>query len=254
MAARRYVPFILLNILVSAAVVMGILYLWDQRQTEEPSVAATTPFSDTTPATTAEAAAAAELEPASTELPSSLVVHIVQAGETLGIIAQQFDVPWQDIATYNNLSDPNQIKPGQELVIPVGGIPTLTPEPTATPTLAQPPTPIPTVPPAAGEARVIIRDIRGVGELDAEVVIIANEGSRQIDLVNWRLEDGHGNVYIFKPLILFGDGVTLMLYTKKGVDTTSALNWGIEFPVWESGETATLRDADGTARHSYTIP
>ena len=54
------------------------------------------------------------------------VVHVVQSGDTLNQISQQYDVSVEDIMAANNLSDPNFISPGQELTIPVGGLPTPT--------------------------------------------------------------------------------------------------------------------------------
>ena len=115
-------------------------------------------------------------------------------------------MPWEDIAEYNGVTDPNYLSVGTELVIPLGGLPTATVEPTAEPTSSNPPTPIPTDPPAAGEAKVVIREVMGVGDLADEAVVIANEGSRQIQLANWQLEDAQGNVYVFSPFILFGEG------------------------------------------------
>lgn len=44
--------------------------------------------------------------------------HVVQAGETLLAIALQYDTTTQAILEANNLSDPNFLRVGQELVIP----------------------------------------------------------------------------------------------------------------------------------------
>jgi LysM repeat protein len=46
------------------------------------------------------------------------VRHVVRPGETLGAIARHYGVRMGDIATANNISDPQKIRPGQELVIP----------------------------------------------------------------------------------------------------------------------------------------
>lgn len=255
MAYKRYIPFILLNIVLSAAVVLGALYFWDQRQSEQQMLATATSAAATAPAATAQAVITASAPPPATEEPaSSEVVHVVQAGETLGTIAEQYEVPWEDIAEFNQLDNPNILAVGTELVIPIGGLPTPTVEPTPEPTSAEPPTPIPTEPPAAGEAKVVIREVLGVGDLAEEVVVIANEGSRQVQLASWKLEDGQGNVYVFNPFILFGEGANLVLHTGSGIDTTFDLYWGLGFPVWESGEVVTLRDPDGTARATLTVP
>ncbi len=253
MAIKRYIPFILLNIVISAAVVLGILYFWDKSQTEQQETATATSIAATAPVATAAAVATASAPPtaAPTEEP---VLHIVKSGETLGTIAEAYAVSMDDIVTVNNIVNPNVLSVGTELIIPVGGIPTSTPEPTAVPTSSAPPTPIPTEPPAMGEAQVVIQEAVGVGDLENETLVIANEGERQIQLANWRLEDSQGNVFTFKPFILFGEGANVVLHTGTGTDTTSNLYWGLSFSVWESGEMVTLRDADGTARATYTIP
>jgi LysM repeat protein len=254
MAIKRYVPFVLLNIIVSAAVVLAVLNYWDQKQAEEQEITEATSVAATAPAATAAAVATASAPPPVEEPPPADVIHVIQAGDTLGSIAEQYGVPMDDIIQVNSIADPNRLDIGVELIIPVGGIATPTPEPTPVPTSAEPPTPIPTEPPAPGEAAVVIRAVTGVGDLVAEGMVIANEGSRQIQLSNWRVEDGQGNVYTFKPFILFGDGANVVLHTGPGTDTTLGLYWGLAFAVWEPGETATLRDADGTARATFVIP
>ena len=45
-------------------------------------------------------------------------VYIVQEGDTLWAIAQRFGVSVDELRSYNNISDPNQIAPGVEVVIP----------------------------------------------------------------------------------------------------------------------------------------
>lgn len=48
------------------------------------------------------------------------VTHVVQQGETLFIISQQYGVSWPDIAEANNLAPPYIIYAGQSLIIPGG--------------------------------------------------------------------------------------------------------------------------------------
>ena len=50
--------------------------------------------------------------------PAPQVTHVVQQGETLFIISQQYGVLWPDIAAANNLAFPYTIYAGQSLVIP----------------------------------------------------------------------------------------------------------------------------------------
>ena len=50
-------------------------------------------------------------------------VHIVQWGETLGIIAQRYGVTVSQIAQANGIANPNYIYAGQRLNIPTGTAP-----------------------------------------------------------------------------------------------------------------------------------
>jgi hypothetical protein len=45
-------------------------------------------------------------------------VHVVEAGETLSEIAYLYHLDFSKLALYNNLSNPNTIRPGQRLLIP----------------------------------------------------------------------------------------------------------------------------------------
>ena len=128
MSSRRMVPFILVNILVSAATVIAILYWWDSRQPETEAVE-TAPQIVATSAAVAEQSAtvsAAENEPTA-EADDGPPTYTVKQGDTLGTISVEFDVPLEDIMEANGLSDPNVISVGQELIIPIGGIPEPTP-------------------------------------------------------------------------------------------------------------------------------
>ncbi|AUW93351.1 MAG: LysM peptidoglycan-binding domain-containing protein [Sulfobacillus thermotolerans] len=46
--------------------------------------------------------------------------YVVQAGNTLAGIAQQFGLSWETLASYNHLSNPNVLNVGQVLAIPSG--------------------------------------------------------------------------------------------------------------------------------------
>lgn len=60
-------------------------------------------------------------------------MHVVESGQELGLIAKEYNVTTQDIITLNNITNPDLIYAGQELLIPVGGI--------YTPTAAEAPAP-----------------------------------------------------------------------------------------------------------------
>jgi lipoprotein-anchoring transpeptidase ErfK/SrfK len=48
--------------------------------------------------------------------------YTVQRGEELGLISKKFNVPVSDIVALNNIQDPDQIYPGQTLIIPAAGV------------------------------------------------------------------------------------------------------------------------------------
>ncbi len=75
------------------------------------------------------------------------VIHVVEAGDTLGAIAKQYGVTVEALQEVNAISDPNRLQIDQELIIPQGG--TIAPTSTATEVRATatstPPTPRPAV-------------------------------------------------------------------------------------------------------------
>ena len=78
-----------------------------------------------------------EVEVGLTATPSPTVVptpalHVVQSGESLGYLSDYYNVPLADIMIANNLDNPNLLSPGQEIIIPHGGLEFLTPTPTIT--------------------------------------------------------------------------------------------------------------------------
>ncbi len=47
----------------------------------------------------------------------SVLPYVVQAGDTLGVIAKKFNVTVEQLMKWNNLKDPNFLTVGQRLVI-----------------------------------------------------------------------------------------------------------------------------------------
>lgn len=257
MSFRRMLPFILINILVSAGVVLLILNWWDGRQQAAAEPITILPTAPTVgavpPGPTAQVIGqepAAEETAAPEEEP---LIYRVKGGDTLGTIADQFDVTIAEIIAANNLTNPDFLEIDQELVIPVGGEEAPA-APTATLDPSVPPPPIPTLTaPAGGEAVVEIGEIVGAGVLAEEAVSIVNSGSRPIALLGWRLTDEDGRAYTFGQVTLFGDGAAILVHTEAGLDGSSDLYWGFEEPIWRAGETATLIDAEGTTRSTYVV-
>ncbi len=261
MSFRQMLPFLFLNVIVSAVVVLSILFWWDSRgggtaalaeatATAElspgvlptPNVAA--PPSGTVPP---EAAAAADDTSA-----GGPVVHTVQSGDTLNRISEQYDVSVDDIMAANGLTDPNIISVGQQLTIPVGGLPTPTiPAPTEIVAL---PSPIPTEAVTAGQGEIAVAGITDPGALETEAVQIVNNGAELQSLLGWKVRDEDNNVYTFGDVSIFGDGAGILLHSRAGTDSPLELFWGLSEPAWGSGETLTLWDAAEQVVATYVVP
>ena len=201
--------------------------------------------------------------------PGEPVTYRVQPGDTLLSIAAQFGVSVEDIMTANDLEDPNFIQVGQELIVPLGGLPEPTPtatplpRPTDTPgptTTPQPPTPVPTdtptplpVTPPATEPEVVIRDILGAGVLADEAVLIFN-GGRAVRMEGWTLTDAQENVYTF-PNLFLGTGGSVRVHTGTGSNSATDLYWGRDAPIWgEPGDVTTLRDESSLVIGTFELP
>jgi hypothetical protein len=72
--------------------------------------------------------------------------------------------------------------------------------------------------------------------------------------LDWELRDEDDHIYIFDRLTIFGDGAGILVHTRAGQDSVTDVYWGLTEPVWESGETVTLVDADGAERATFVIP
>lgn len=205
------------------------------------------------------------------------IIHVVKAGDTLTGLALQYDVPVEEIMAANNLTNPNLLRVGAELIIPVGGVPnvtaTFTPAPTGTdtPIPYEPPsadmtataaaragatvTPFPTPVPPGGELRVNITQVLAPGQLSQEGVTLTNVGSGVADMQGWTLSSSSGSTYTFPKFRLWAGGV-VTVYTRVGEDNSppSSLYWGKLQAVWASGGKVTLKDAADKVIASYAVP
>ncbi len=260
MTLRRMLPFVLINILVSAVVVGAVLSLWEQRNPPNQAAGVPTALAEAgesdlvgaPPAGTPTTAEAAPAEPTSEPTDACFTTYVIAIGDTLGSISVEFDVPLSDITTHNGITDPNFVSVGQQLIIPLCGLatPTLPPEPTA----ALIPTPLPTAAFQPGETTLQIAGVEGAGDLASERLTIANNGTAAVILTGWTLRDAAGTVYTFGQITLFGDGAALTLHTAAGPDSATDLYWGLDVAVWEAGETATLLDSAGNVQATFTLP
>lgn len=226
---KRLLPYLLLNVIISALTTLFVLYTWDRTH---PGVSGYVPASGDP--SSALAAAGGTAEPAINQPPqptptTSYTVYQVTTNQTVSEIASQFGVPLQQLLDANGIPADQVLGAGDALRIPS--------------------TPI-----AVVEADVQVVGVIGAGDLASERVVIRQFGEGQASLEGWTLEAGSGEVYRFPGLQLARDGSQVELYTHMGTDTAAALYWNLEQPLWRSGDTIFLRDADGTQRASYTVP
>jgi LysM repeat protein len=246
---RRLFVYLLLNALVSAGVTLAVLVAWDYTHREPIVLPTATPVPQPELVKTS---APFTTVPAPTLTPT---VYVVKAGDTLGSIAFQFDVSVDEIMQVNGLTDPNTLNVGQSLVIPVAGgpLPTATPQEIAPPTESNvTPPPTGTAVSQTGEPQLAIRSITDAGNLSTEKITVVNLGE-VVDLTGWTLADEQGNVYTFPALNLFQGGA-ISIHTALGRDTVTDLYWGQPGAMWQSGETATLKDPQGRVHTTFTAP
>lgn len=259
MSVRRMLPFILLNIVVSAVVVLAILYFWENRtavsgETNAGPVQATAvaqrPISQTNPLNQPPILATETAVP--DEGPT---VHIVKAGDTLSIISNIYSVSTDDIIAANNLANPDILFIGQELVIPIGGLATaVPPEPTPPPSDVLP-TPIPTEPVDIGNNVVVtITAVIAPGQLADEAVQIRNTGTDPVALLGWKLAAQDGRFYKFGQATLFGNSGDILVHSKAGQNGPTDYYWGLAEPVWSSGQLVTLLDAEDNIVATFIVP
>jgi len=217
--------------------------------------------------------------------------YIVQVGDSLSGIAFQFDISVEDIMRANGLTDADLLFVGQELIIPIGGLPetpafTPVPTPTETPIPFEPPTPLSTDTPRAAQptpsgtplpspetpavsgtngptkeptptafAKPVdleITEIVGSGNIAEEMVIITNRG-QPVNLEGWTLSDRHDNVYTFPGILLWSNNASVKVHTSSGENTATDLYWKLDRAIWEAGDKATLADKNGKIIAVYDL-
>lgn len=100
---------------------------------------------------------------------------------------------------------------------------------------------------------VEIVSIVGAGTVNAEWVIVRNAGTEPLNLASWQLKDENRNVFTF-PNLTLNTGGAVQIHTISGTNTVIDLYWGMNNPVWGSGEEAQLLDPSGNVRAVYTVP
>lgn len=243
---RRLAVFIAINVIVSAAVTLLVLSIWESRRpAPAPQPAPTARPLDPTSPLAATPLPEATQPPLPTASPSPATagpfMYIIQPGDTLGSLSLKFDVPLAALLAVNSLSEDAILSVGQEITIPVGAsiaaVPTVAASPAAT----------------SGPAFVTVREIESPGSIDAEAVTLTNLG-KLINLAGWTLSDGAGNRYTFPDVTVFA-GAEISVHTRAGTNTPSDLYWGESEARWgRKGTTAYLRDASGKLVATYRVP
>ncbi len=286
MDRRQLVFLILVNAIVSLAIALAVVWAVEARRPDPEELAALyTPLAQGQPlavATTqpavvavvdqAPTAAAQDAptaaEPTATVAPGEQQIYVVQAGDSLGAIAQRFHVTLDAIMAANQIKDPNFLFSGQQLKIPGQGEaaaanPSAT-NPPATPTASTAAPDTATVnsttvvtPTAANTpttpAGLQIETVDGAGNLPSEAVLIVNNGDVAYNLQGWRLERQDGPAYTFGAVQLF-QGSSVWVHSTEGADTTIALYWKQSNPVWQSGAVARLVSPQGEVVTSFKVP
>ena len=185
--------------------------------------------------------------------------HVVESGDLSGALVEEYDVTFEEFVEMNLIIDPgfdpNFLSIGQELIMPVCGIPTPTVAPTATNTTVPTrvvPTPIPTATePPPGTVALVITGVLNLGDITSEAVEIFNPSS-PVDLEGWTLSNERGEEFEFPTFRLFSRGL-VTVHTGSGDDTPIDLFWGLNEAIWEIGDTVSLFDADGELHTEFVI-
>jgi LysM repeat protein len=105
-----------------------------------PDTPTPTPSVTPVPATPTPSNTPTPSEPSATPTPEGPITYIVEVGDTLTSIAESFGVDLLVLMAANNITDPNAIVVGQQLIIPPAG--SVLPTPTALPATLLPGTKI----------------------------------------------------------------------------------------------------------------
>jgi LysM repeat protein len=270
MTRRQIALIIIVNALISTLISVAVVLLLGR-----PDLVAL-PIGTAPPGTAASGSTSSVDEPtAIAQVTSTPVVHVVQSGDTISALALLYDVPAADIIAANGLENPNVLRIGMELTIPLGGVPvvtaTFTPAPTGTdtPIPFEPPsadltatalaragataTLLPTPVPESDELEVVIAQVMSPGDIAQEGVLIMNVGEGLADLQGWTLSDTSGSVYTFPSVRLWAEGA-LTVHSRVGTDDPPAdFYWGKLQAIWSAAEVATLKDAEGNVINTYVV-
>ena len=136
--------------------------------------------------------------------------------------------------------------------------PTTEPPPPTTeppPPTTEPPPPT-TQPPPIPSGNIVIRNIFYDGVVNSnepdEYVEIRNDDTNPIQMQNWTLYDVANHTFTF-PTYAMQPGEVCRIYTNENHPESCGFNYGNGSAIWNnSGDTATLRDGNGTLIDDYS--
>lgn len=261
MTRRQLIAIILINALlsclISTTVVLVAFNLGGAQRFAQP-----TPY--VIVASTATPAPPATATPTPLPLPSMATeTYTVQSGDTFLAIALQLGVDLDVLRALNGGIDPDRLFVGQELLVPLGSLPTATPTLTVepSPTTATTPTPSPTTTPIVVRAQLALTSsvaaptivgILAPGVLEEEAVALANDTAEPLQLRNWSLAAEDGRRFLL-PRFTLAPGGQVTIHTRLGIDEPANLFWGQTEPAWTLPTVVTLVDPSGELVATLTM-
>ena len=234
MNLRQLALFLGLNVIVSVAVTLIVLNVWDAGRAAPRAVPTPIATVQSVPAGVSSSVVPTAV-PLTTSVPTNSPTaaarpsqYTVKEGDTLSSIARDFELSVDQLLAANHLANGDLLSIGQRLTIP--GADGSRPVPTPTPIRPRPAVTA-TESIALGDAFVTIREINNGGTFSLEQVVLTNIGAK-VNLIGWTLADGEGHKFTFPDLF-----------------------WGQADARWgATGTVAYLRDPAGRLIATYRVP
>ena len=237
MNRSQFVFLLLVNVLVTVSLVSVGFLLYEHRSIGRQIAAgpeAPPPAMPTAPAPTAvptvEAGGAATQASGFGSQAGGVATaprtYTVQAGDSLGAIAETFGIGPGVLASANGIVNPDLITPGQILVIPSPDAVDEGSGWTAT-------------------ADSFAIEVLHAGTYASEVIVIVNVGDRPVSLANWTVSTSLDEEYRFDAMAPLSPGDSIRLMSRAGTDTAYDKFWGRTPRAWTIGTTITFANASG---------
>ena len=237
MNRSQFVFVLLVNVLVTVLLVSVGFLLYEHRSIgrqiaavpEEPQVAMPAePTPTAVPAIEAEEAVvqASGFGSQAGGVATAPRTYTVQAGDSLGAIAETFGVSQGVLASANGIVNPDLITPGQILVIPSPDAVDEGSGWTAT-------------------ADSFAIEVLHAGTYASEVIVIVNVSDQPVSLANWTVSTSLDEEYRFDAMAPLSPGDSIRLMSRAGTDTAYDKFWGRTPREWTIGTTIIFANASG---------